>query len=178
MQPLCCLADPNSKVDFNGGNPKSAKCYCCTQRQELIKRAHKGGKKTKTSHPRVAGEKEEKKRRRENKEMKTHPAVSQRKWSSNIKVSKNFFFFFFINTWSFEMRWALDRLDRSAVPLQWSNRTWHLHSQGTGEMWNHLYHLALVSATLAFKIMSFCRQVRWNELHFAHCTAEAFHKQK
>lgn len=30
---------PNSKVDFNGGNPKSAECYC-SQRQKLIKGAH------------------------------------------------------------------------------------------------------------------------------------------
>lgn len=72
----------------------------------------------------------------------------------------------------------LDRWDQCAVPPQWSNTKWHLHSQGTGEMWNHLYHLVMVPATLAFKIMSFCRQAHWQELHFMHGTAEAFQKQK
>lgn len=46
MQPFCCLGVQNSKVDLNGGNPKSAKCYC-TQRQQLIKRAHKEKTKNK-----------------------------------------------------------------------------------------------------------------------------------
>lgn len=195
MQPLCCLSVRNSKVDFNAGDPKSEKCYC-TRRQELIKGAHKKTKQNKKQHllsaitltliigedicwvQKRTGEKEER-RRRENKQINTHQTVCQRNLSSNINVSKSSSNHSSINMWSScEMWWQLHRLDQCAVPRQWSNRKWHLHSQGIGEMWNHLYHLAMVSATLAFKIMNFCRQAHCKELHSVHCTAEAFQKQK
>lgn len=32
---------------------------------------------------------------------------------------------------------------------------------GTGEIWNYLYHLLVVFATLAFRTMNSCRQTHW-----------------
>ena len=71
-----------------------------------------------------------------------------------------------INTYSFQIKWHLDRPRKCAPQLQRGNTKWHLHWQGTGEIWNYLYHLPMVFATLAFKIMNSCRQTHWRECHF------------
>lgn len=71
-----------------------------------------------------------------------------------------------INTGSFQMYWQLDKPRQCALPIQRGNTKWHIHSKGTGEMWNYQYHLPMVFATLAFKIMNSCRQIHWREHHF------------
>lgn len=75
-----------------------------------------------------------------------------------------------INTGSFQPDWQLNR-PRQCVfffffPLQRDKTKWHLHSQGTGEMWNYPHHLPMVFATLAFKIMKSCRQTHRRKHHF------------
>lgn len=81
---------------------------------------------------------------------------------------------------SFQINWHLDRPHQCVLPPQGGNTKWHLHSQGTGEIWNYPYHLSMVFATLAFKIMNSCRQAHWRERHFTspHRTAAALQQQK